>query len=165
MAAHYFPAVFRMPPVSGRGPHPGPVASQRLAEERSAFASSGCPAALPTYCSSSQKPSVCHHPVRWVPERTGSHRPGAQYCTGLLCWGVAQPLLAFAKPQTKAKCKNPAVSFYVFYLCHRYVCVWVSHANSVKNVVYMCTFKGTLVFFLEELDYFYIFPSETGLYL
>lgn len=162
----------RMPPVSGWRSHPGPVAPQRLAEERSASASSGCPAALPNHCPSSQKPSVCHHTVCWVPERTGRHRPGAQYRTGPLCWGVASTLpaaacsclLAAAKPQAKAKCKNPAVSFCVSML-HVYVCMWVNYANNAKNVVYMCTFEGTLVFFLEELDSFYIFLSENELYL
>lgn len=73
----------RVPPVSGRRPHPGPVSSEWICEERRGFASSWRPAALPSHSPASQEPSVRHRAVCRVPEGAGRHRPGAQHRTGL----------------------------------------------------------------------------------
>lgn len=51
------------------------------------------------------------------------------------------------------------------YVCHIFhVCMRVFHANSVKDVVNMYSFEK-MCFSWKNLTIFYIFSSESGLYL
>lgn len=73
----------RVPAVSRRRRHPGPVCTQRLRETRPASASSHRLAPLPPDPPSGREPSVCHRSVCRVPEGAGRPGTGAQHRTGL----------------------------------------------------------------------------------